>query len=167
MKTLLLFTITLFFGFQSFAQEVSKVIMSGRITDVDTKGISEVLIVLKLKNKEISRLITPSTGKFENFNIPLGDLYTVIISKKGFITKTIQLDLRYDFTECADLKDDGNIFPVEISTQLDVFKKDKKYPKELKNNFINASFSIDNNCLVRFDYKFIEEQSNKYNSWVK
>jgi hypothetical protein len=76
------------------------------------------------------------------------------------------LDLRYDSTECADLKGEGTIFPIEISTELDVFKKDKKYPKELK-NFINASFSIDNNCFVRFEYKFIEEQRDKYNSWVK
>lgn len=166
MKTLLLFTITLFFGFLSYAQEGSKAVLDGTIIYAEKNGISEVLIVLKLKNKEISRLITPSSGKFEKLNIPIGDVYTVIISKKGYITKTIQLDLRYDSTECHDLIGEGTIFPIEISTELDVFKKDKKYPKELK-NFINASFSIDNNCLVRFDSKFIEDQRNKYNSWVK
>jgi hypothetical protein len=81
MKTLLLFTISLFFGFLSYAQEGSKAVLNGTIIDAEKNGISEVLIVLKLKNKEISRLITPSSGKFDKLNIPIGDVYTIIISR--------------------------------------------------------------------------------------
>jgi len=167
MKTLLFFTISLFFGFQTFAQEVPKVIMSGKITNIEKKSISGVLIELKQKRKVITSILTSSNGKIKDLVVPFGAIYTVVISKKGFITKKIEMDLRYDSTKCNEENFLSTIFPVDIHIELDVINKKKKYSKELKKNFIVSRFYIHQDCYVSFDKKLSEEQKAKYNSWVK
>jgi len=159
--------LALFIHLSAFAQESSNAVLSGKIIDTLHIGIKGVLIELKQNDKVISSVFTAQNGKFPTINIPIGEEYTLVISKENYITKTLEFDLIYNSTECEEFFKDIPILPLEINLNLDLMQNDKNYPDELFMSFINGRIFINDECHIYFDTKLSEEQRAKYNSWVK
>ncbi|MEX1001251.1 MAG: hypothetical protein WDZ35_03970 [Crocinitomicaceae bacterium] len=95
----LVLTILLIVAGASFAQESVISLDVGTKDDDTGKRLSGATVEIRVGGKVFTTKTSASNGKVPIIELPLGQTYTIIIKKSGYVPKVATLDARFDYPE--------------------------------------------------------------------
>lgn len=162
MRIYLFLILAVFFGSIAWGQKPT-VILDGKVTDPAKKSIPGVTVTLKKNGATVSSVSTGSNGKYPTFKIPMGDNYSVVMSKDGYISKEVKLDFKSGYFE----EDWPEALPMELTLELMLKKPDVDY-SAISDGFILGAMVIDPVAGgLAPDKKFSDAQKKKYDDFIK
>lgn len=129
LKTVLIFLISLvFFVINSYGQEIKQdsvicLEIKGKVTNIKSKSDDSYKIELIYYNSVINNEIISASKSFK-YNLKKNSIYSIRISKKGYITKLISI-----YTKLP--QDNEELYRLDFETELIEEHKSKKLNSEV------------------------------------
>ena len=149
-------------GTISYSQDDPSMIFAGKVRNENGKSISGASIKILRNGKEVHSATTDANGEFDSYMDYYGYVYSIVISKNGLTTNTIEINSKEGYHE-EDV-------PLEIKIPIKVellIKKDGVNYGVVENTPIER-FRIDPNTgQLSEDFKYIDQRKDEIKDYLK
>jgi tetratricopeptide (TPR) repeat protein len=153
----------LFFENVHYGQDGPQLVISGTVSTSAGKKLGGVSVTLSRGGNSVGSASTASNGKYALNNMPMGHIYTLVISRDGYVTKEILIDAKTGYYA----EDAIALTKIDLPFDLDEKKPDVDY-SAVTNGFQIGKMAIDPaQGGLAIDSKFSAKQKSQYEKFFK
>lgn len=153
--------------FKSTEKDVSdntpnqSILFKGNVTGDAGKTLINANIKFYKDGSQVYSKITNSSGKYPDFETKLGHIYVFEVSKKGYVTKNVQINTKSDYYEDIPLK-------MQIALDISIFKASSGVNYSLISNKPVAKLYIDSTTgSFSSDIQYYESRNNEIEAFLR